>query len=249
MDALLNPDAVIGNNNPPDPLLIEANERIDFANKWLVERPEITDDEIADKAGGFKGQLAATRKALDNRRLAENREWEAAQAGKYASPLDLLKRAHDAIDAKIKAWLAIKAERLAEEKRKQEAEAERLRQEAAAAARRAEEEAKKKGGDVLRSQAAADALVKQAEEAATAAARPMARAAIKGTYTQRAITLHTYWNAKIVDEAKALKSYAKHPEIRAAALDAIRRVAKAEAVATKDKAKAPAGVEFFSEER
>lgn len=249
MDALLNPDAVIGNNNPPDPLLVEANERIDAANRWLTERPEITDDEIADKAGGFKGQLAATRKALDNRRLEENRQWDGAQRAKYGMPLDLLQRAFDAIDGKIKTYLRAKDARLAEEKRQQEAAAERVRQEAAEAQRRAEEEAKKKGGDVLRAQAEAEAAAKRAEEAAQLAAAPVVRAVVKGTFTQRAITLRTYWDAKITDETKALKSYAKHPEIRAAALDAVRRVAKAEAIATKDKAKAPAGIEFFSEER
>ncbi len=249
MDTLLNPNAIMGNNNPPDALLAEANERIDAANKWLVERPEITDEEIADKAGGFKAQIAATRKALDDRRLTEKRAFLADQDAVYNTPLDLLQRAFDAIDGKIRAFLKAKDARIAEEKRKQEAEAERLRQEAADAARRAEEEAKKKGGDVLRSQAAAEALVKQAEEAATLAARPIARAAVKGTYTQRAITLRTYWDAKITDETKALKSYAKHPAIRLAALEAIKRVAKAEAIETKDATKAPAGVEFFSEER
>lgn len=249
MDTLLNPNAVIGNNNPPDALLAEANERIDFANRWLTERAEIADDEIADKAGGFKGQIAATRKALDNRRLDENRKWDAGQAAKYRSPLDLLQRAHDAIDAKIKAWLKVKDERLAAEKRAQEAEAARIRQEAEEAQRQAEEEASKKGGDVLRAQQAAEDAAERAKVAAELAAAPVQRAAVKGTYTQRAITLRTYWDAKITDEAKALKSYAKHPTIRAAALEAIQRVAKAEAISTKDKTKAPAGVEFYSEER
>lgn len=249
MDTMTDPRLAIGGNNPPDPLLVEANERIDAANKWLTERPEITDDEIADKAGGFKSQIAATRKALDGRRLDENRQWDAAQRAKYGMPLDLLGRAFNAIDDKIKTYLRAKDARLAEEKRQQEAAAERVRKEAAEAQRRAEEEANKKGGDVLRAQAEAEAATKRAVEAAELAAAPVVRAAVKGTYTQRAITLRTYWDAKITDETKALRSYAKHPEIRAAALDAIRRVAKAEAIATKDRTKAPAGIEFFSEER
>ena len=54
--------------------------------------------------------------------------------------------------------------------------------------------------------------------------------------------------SKFIHDA-ALKAFAKHPEIRAAALAAILKVAKAQAIATKDPGKAPAGVEFFSEQR
>jgi hypothetical protein len=249
MDTLLNPDAVIGNNNPPDQLLEEANERIDAANKWLTERPEITDDEIADKAGGFKAQLAATFKALDERRLAENRAHLAAQDAKYKTPLALLKAGLDAVDAKIRAYLKAKQDRLDEERRKQEAAAKAAQEAAAAAAKKAEEEASKKGGDPLRAQLAADQAKEKAAQAAQAAAAPAERAAIKGTYTQRAVTLKTYWSARIVDETAALKAYAKHPDIRAAALAAILKIAKDDAVATKDPAKAKPGIEYFSEQR
>lgn len=249
MDTLLNPAAIMGNNNPPDALLVEANERIDAANKWLVERPEIVDDEIADKAGGFKSQIAATRKALDDRRLDEKRAFLADQDETYKSPLDLLQRAFDAIDGKIRAYLKAKDAKIAEERRKQEAEAERLRLEAAEAVRKAEEEAKTKGGDVLRSQAAAEALTKKAEETAALAARPIAFAAVKGTYTQRAITLRTYWDAEITDLNAAFKHYKKRDVLQAAIKQAIHTIAKAEATFEKDASKAPPGVRFFSEER
>lgn len=236
-------------NQPPEPIFLEAEERVAAANRWLTERPEITDDDMADKAGGFLKQCAATWTKLDGERKAEKRAYEIALYAKYEKPLDLLARAKAAIDIKIKAWLKVKADKLAEEKRQQEAEAERIRQEAEAATRRAEAEAKKKGGNVLEAQAAADAATQRAEEAALVAARPVERAQVKGTHTGRAMSLRTYWDARIVDEQKALRSYAKHPDIRAAALAAIVKVAKAEAVREKDPAKAKDGIEFFSEEK
>lgn len=247
--ALLNPAAVIGSNNPPDPIFAEAAERIANANRWLTERPEITDDEMADKAGGFKTQCAATWKKMDDERKSEKRDYELKLAQKYEDPLGLLARARDAIDGKIRAWLKVKGDRLEAAKREQEAEAERIRQEATKAVAAAEAEAKKKGGNVLQAQAAAEAATKRAEDAAALAAKPVENATVKGTFTTRAITLRTYWHAKIVDEQAALKAFAKHPDIRAAALAAIQKIVEAQATATKDKAKAPAGVEFWTEEK
>lgn len=249
MDAATDPRLQMGANNPPEPIFAEADERIANANRWLTERPEITDDDMADKAGGFKNQCAGTWTKMDNDRKAEKRAYETALQVKYGPPLDLLARARDAIDLKIKAWLRVKADRLAEEKRREEENAEHLRQEAAAAIKLAEDEAKKKGGNVLQAQAAAEALTRKAEDAAIEAARPVEKAVVKGTYTTRAMGLKTYWDAKIVDEQAALKAFAKHPDIRAAALAAILKIVKAQATATKDAAKAPNGVEFFSEER
>lgn len=251
MDTLINPAAVIGNNNPPDQLLEEANERIAAANRWLIERDDITkwDDEIADKIGGFKTQVGATRKQLDDRRLQEGRDFDAKQDAIYKDPLALLKAAYTSIDAKIKAYLKAKQDRLDAEKAAAEAEARRIQKEAEDAQRKAEEAAKQKGADVLRAQLEAAKAKEKAEAAVQAAAAPVERAAIKGTFTQRAVTLKTYWDARIVDEQAALKAYAKHPDIRAAALAAILKIAKADAVATKDPAKAKPGTEYFSEQR
>lgn len=251
MDTLINPDAVTGHNQPPDQLLEEANERIDAANKWLVERADIEkwDEEISDKAGGFRAQVYGTRKALDDRRLQEGRDFEAKQAAIYKEPLSLLKAALDAVDAKIKAYLKLKQDRLDAEKAKQEAAARAAQEAAVAAAKKAEEEAKKKGGDPLRAQLAADQAKAKAEEAAQAAAAPVERAAIKGTYTQRAVTLKTYWSARITDRGAAMRHYKANAILIAAIDEALVRIATAEAVAAKDPSKAPKGVEFYSEQR
>lgn len=251
MDALLDDTArhEIGGNNPPDPLFLEADERINNANRWLTERKEIADAEQADKAGGFRSQLSGTWKAIDERRLQENRDWAAAQKAKYDAPLDLLSRAITAIKAMSDAWLKKEDARIAEAKRQQEAAALKLRQEAEEAARKAKEDAERAGADVLRAQADADAKLKAAEDAAKLAAKPVERAAIKGDYTTRAITFRTYWSARVSDRAAMLKHYGKREEVRVAAADAALKLAIAEAKSLKDASKAPPGVIFFSEER
>lgn len=241
--------ASIGHNNPPDPLFVEADERIDVANKWLTERREIADAEQADKAGGFRAQIMATRKAIDERRLDENRKWISAQTVKYAGPLDLLDRALAALKKLSDAWLVKEDARIAAAKRQQEAAALKLRQEAEEAARKAREDAERAGADVLRAQADADAKMKEAEAAAKLAARPVERAAIKGDYTTRAISFRTYWSARIVDETAALRSYAKHPTVRKACLEVALRLANDQAKTDKSASSAPKGFEFYSEQR
>lgn len=251
MDTLTDPRLQMGGNNPPDQLLEEANERIAAANRWLIERDDITkwDDEVADKIGGFKTQVGATRKQLDDRRLEEGRAFDAKQDAIYKDPLALLKAAYTSIDAKIKAYLKAKQDRLDAEKAAAEAEARRIQQDAEAAQRKAEEAAKQKGADVLRAQLEADKAKEKAEAAVAAAAAPVQRAAIKGTYTSRALSLKTYWSARITDRGLAMRHYKANAILIAAIDNALLTIARAEAVATKDPAKAPKGVEFFSEQR
>jgi len=82
-----------------------------------------------------------------------------------------------------------------------------------------------------------------------AAASDPARPRLKGDYSRRAMGLRSNWKARIIDEQAALRHYAKHPVIRAAALAAIRKVASDEAVASKGSSKPPPGCEFFNDER
>lgn len=249
MDTLLNPDAVIGNNNPPDPLIAEAEERITTANRWLTERKEITDAAMADKLAFYISQVSGTFDALDEQRLQEGRDFKIKQDKKYSSPLDLLTRAKTALVALRTAWLKKEDARLLAEKAALEAEAKRKADAAAEAVRLAEEEAQKKGGDPLRAAAAADALKKEAEVATERAQAEPAKAVIKGTYTTRAVGLREVWDAQITDAAAAFKTYKKRPEVVTAIRDAMQKVAKADAQKLKDVTAAPAGVRFFSEKK
>lgn len=247
-----NPRAVAGGNNPPepiDPLIIEGNERVDTANKWLTERTEIADLEMADKAAFFISQVSSTHEALDGQRLQEGRDFKAKQDAKYSAALDLLVRAKDALVKMRRAWLQKEDARIAEENRQAKAEADRLAQVAADAAKRAEEEAKKKGGDPLRAAAAAETAATVATEALERAAAPVAKPVIKGAYTTRAVGLRDYWSATVDDFTEAFKIYKKRPAVILAIKAAVEKEADADAKKFKDKTMAPKGVTFNMEKR
>lgn len=249
-----NPRAVMGGNTPPDPLIIEANERIDTANKWLIERPLITDMETADKANFFVSQIGATWTALDNQRKNENRDWLAAQDKKYRSPLELLAMAKGKLTDKRRDFLRREEDRLAAEKAKIEAEARRKADEAAAALAKAEAEAKKKGGDALRTELAAKEAVQAAADAVAAVEAAPVKASITGTYSARATGLKDAWSAEITDLSEAFKHYNKksHPSrsILAAAIEAaILTIANRDAKFLKDETMAPPGIKFVKERK
>lgn len=239
----------IGDNNPPEPtpferLKVEADERIDTANRWITERPTITDSAMAEKATGFRDQLAATYKATEAQRKADKEpHMLAAKAvdAQYAPVLSLLESAGKAIKAKITDYLVAEQAKADAERRAREEAAWQARIQAEKDKYAAEEAAK--GGDVLRAQATAEASAKAAADAAKAAEEPV-RATIKGDYNARAVTLRSSWSAEVTDEAGALKHYAKHPQVRAAALAKALDLATADAKALKDATRAPPGFRF-----
>lgn len=244
----------IGGNSPPDPLIVEADERIDNANKWLTERPEITDMDMADKANFFVGQIQATWDALDGQRLQEGREFKANQETKYKTPLELLVSAKAKLVALRRVFLKKEEDRLLAEKVKAEAEAKRKADEAEAAKRRMEEEATKKGGDPLRAEATAKAAVEAAAAAAEQASSAPTKAAITGVYSSRATGLRDTWTAQIIDISAAFKHYNKKGTGTKAALEKViseclTRLATDDAKIFKDETKAPPGIKFIKERK
>jgi hypothetical protein len=244
----------IGGNNPPDPLILEADERIDAANRLLTETTEVTDMETADKVNFFAGQIQATWKALDDQRLQEGRDFDAAQAKKYRTPLQLLLAAKAKVVALRVAFLKKREDELAEQKRQAEAEAKAIADRAAAAAAKAEAEAKKKGGDPLRAEQEARRLAQEAEDAREAAAAAPTRAQITGAYSARATGLRDVWSAEVEDLSAAFKHYNKKGTGTKAALEkvireCIGRLADADAKLLKDEAKAPPGIKFIKERK
>lgn len=231
-------------NNPPDPLVIEADERIDTAEKWLTERPEITDAEMADKASFFITQVAATHKALDDQRLEEGRAFKAAQEAKYSKPLSMLVSAKDKLTKLRRAWL-LKEEARLEAERKAREEAARKAAEEVERARIAAEKSK----SPLRAEAALEEAQQRAEEAAAAVEQVPEKAQIRGQYTTKAVGLREVWGAEIVDFTQAFKTYKKRPEVVNAIKDAMEKVAKADAQKAKDINAAPAGVKYTVEKR
>ncbi len=245
-------------NQPPDPLLAEAQERIDTANKYLVERgdPKAWTPEIADKANFFIGQCGETWTALDNRRKDENRAWLAKQDAIYKDPLTLLVSAKEKLTVLRRTYLRAEEDKLAEAKRKADAEAEAARKAAEDAERRAQEAVTAKGGDPLRAELAAQKAKEAAEEAAAAAAAVPAKAVITGAYSTRATGLKDSWSAVIEDINLATKNYMKktHPSrpiLVAAIRAAVQQIANGEArlLKTEDAANFPPGIKFIKERK
>lgn len=253
MDTALPPK---DHNNPPDPLIIEMDERIDNANKWLKERPdwEKWDLATADKANFFVEQIQATWKALDDRRLEEGRAFTAKQKAFYSDPLALLIMAKDKMKALRTSWLKREDDRVLEAKRKAEAEAKRLADEADAARIKAEKAAKAKGGDPLRAELAATKALEVATEAAAVAEAAPVKAQISGTYSSRAKGLTDYWSGEVTDMSLAFKHYnakgsPKKDRLALAIKAAIEQFANEDARALKDETKAPPGVKFNKDRR
>ncbi len=231
-------------NNPPDPLLLEADERVANANRWLTERPEITDVDMADKAAFAIEQITATFNALDGQRLQEGRDFKKVQDAKYANPLRLLELAKNKMVALRRQWLLKEQARLDIERAAAEAEAKRKADEAAKA-KVAAEALTAPLQAVLESELTAQA----AQEAAEKAAAIPERATIKGALSSKATGLRTVWLARITNRAEAFRHYKADPVLLAAIDEAMLRLATKDAVAAKDTTKAPAGVEFYSEQR
>lgn len=247
-----NPRVKMGDNNPPepiDPLIIEGNERVDTANRWLTQRKEITDAEMADKAQFFISQVEGTRKALDDQRLAEGRQFKKQQDVKYSTPLSLLELAKTKLTDMRRAWLKKEDDRLTKERQEAEARVETARKAAEEAQKRAEAEARKKNGDPLRAEIAA----REAAAAITAAEEDMTavpeKAAIKGAYTTKAVGLRDYWSATVDDFTEAFKTYKKRPAVILAIKAAVEKEADTDAKKFKDKTLAPKGVTFNMEKR
>jgi hypothetical protein len=240
-------DAGPGHNQPPSELFERNAELIANVNRWLKERPVIRTDEEGGLADDFIGQLRENRDDVEAALKAEREPLDAALfavRAKYREPMELLDLSIRKLRAMATAFLEAKKARLAEEDRKRR-EAARAAQEEA---ERLSREAMKPGASVETTLAASRAH-EAAEKAAAAATKGPKRARIKGDYSAKAMTLTTRWRAEVVDDVKALAHFAEHPEVRIAALEAIRKVASAMARDLKDESAAPPGIKFVKEER
>lgn len=178
MSSTQSSDAGIGHNKPPDeidPTFENIKQRVSdlvaAANRWINERPEITDEEMAGRCSAFIDQLQAHLKDVEATRKRQvaplNAEVKAINA-RYKDQATFLEKARAAMRQKLDPWLKAERERVEAERRKAEAEAEAKRKEAEEAARKAEEEAK---GDVIGAQVAAEQAEEAAKEAEAAAKR------------------------------------------------------------------------------
>lgn len=253
MDTALPPTT---HNNPPDALIVEMDERIDAANKWLKGRPdwEKWDLATADKANFFIEQIGATWKALDDRRLEEGRAFKKKQDDFYKDPLALLVLAKEKMVPLRRKWLIREDERVQQERREAEQRAAQAAADAEKAIRDAELAATKKGGDPLRAELAATKAQEVAVEAAAQAEAAPEKARITGTFSSRAKGLTDYWSGEVTDISLAFKHYnakgsAKKDRLALAIKAAIDTFANEDARALKDETKAPPGVKFIKDRR
>ena len=234
-------------NMPPEPVpAARWAELVDNCNVWAKNVAKINSPEQAGRAQAFVDQLRLETEAVQGAWKKEREPHDLALVAlriKYRPPLELLGIALDRMKWLASAWLDRERARLEHEA----AERKRIAADAEVAARQAREQAAKAGATVE-----AEAEARRIEEAAdalrAAALKPVERAAIKGEFSAKAMSMRTTWRAVITDETAALKHFAKHPAIREAALAAIAKVCTKQAQTAKDETKAPPGVRFERKE-
>lgn len=205
----INPRAVIGGNNPPEPtqfdkVVKEVEALYGEASLWL-DGAQVDSQELADGIGKLLNLLRATEKATDwARKVDKEPHDKAAKAvdAQYRPLLDKLKLASDACKKALAPWL----EKVEAEKR---AAAEKARQEAEEKARKAQEALRAADAANLEARAQAEELVKAAKVAEKAASRAENDTARASGGTGRAVSLRTVYTANVTDYTAAARHFWK----------------------------------------
>jgi hypothetical protein len=225
-----------------------ADDLILNADKWIKERPEITDDEQAGACQLAIDQLLAVKADLEQARDTERKPHDDAIAAitvRFRDKLMMVGIAVVRLREIAGAWLSKKRERIAAE---------------AVERQRLADEAKRKANEAITTavttpSVGADFEAQRATEAAqtaeVAALKPAARAQVRGEYSSKAMSLHAYWHAEVIEgrESEALRSYAKNPAVRAVALKKAKQLAGELARREKREDAAPPGFRFFKTEK
>ena len=199
----------MGHNQPNayDALKERTDSLIEIANRWISERPEILDQDMADKAKDFLDQLREEGKAVESaRKIAKQPHMDAAAGvdGTYKPLGALLKTAADMIKPRMTDWL-VKQQAIKDEIARAAAElAERKLQEAALL------EAPETVEEVL----AQEGAVKAAEQAQTDAKQASAdNASTQGQLGGKAMSLRTRKAVEIVDMDLVFAHYGHREEV------------------------------------
>jgi hypothetical protein len=232
-------------NRPPDPLFIRTDELIANCNRWLKERPVITDDEQGGAAEDFMGQLRRLRDALEEQRDAERKPHDDAIAEirtRYRTPLELIGIALTKMSGLLGPFLTAKQDRLDREAERRQREAD----EAEKAAERALDKAARSG--TVEDELALQRAAETAEDLRRAAAKGPVRARVKGDYSAKAASLVTYWTCEITDEQKAVEHFKDREEVHEAVRVAITKIGNKLARHLKNEKAAPPGLRFVKRE-
>lgn len=202
----------IGHNQPPEPTPFElASQEVEKlygeAKLWL-DGEEVDRQEMADEISKLLNMIRAAKKTADTARKDEKKPFDDGAKEVQARYKPLLDKADLAADACKKAlapWLQ-KLQRESDEL------AERARQEAAEKARAAQEAIRNTQADNLAEREAAEALVKEAKDAETAANKASKATAKASGGVGRATSLRTTYTPVIIDPVLAASHYWKHAQ-------------------------------------
>ena len=210
-------EAGIGHNNPPadlpydleafKPLELRAREIADAGADW-IKLPKIETEEQAQKANDFLAQVKKIEKDTEAERKAQKAPHETrakAVDAAFKLLLDPLGKIAGPVKNKLLAFAQAKAEaerlekaRLAEEARKAEAEAARLKAQA------------EERGDVFGA-AEAEAKAKDAEKMAKAAAKETKAQVKSASGGSRTMAVRQIKRARIVNINKGFAHFRDHP--------------------------------------
>ena len=193
-----------------DQLQARTSTLVETANRWANERPEITNEEEAEKAGDFLDQLRklGTDKtgAIDKARLAEQKpHTDAVDAirERYRPVKRAVEIAAKLMKAKLTVWLNKKDAEAAEERRRADDVARKAREEAEEAKKRAEDGE----GDVIGNTLRAEEAKKRAEDTDRAARRAQAGPKVSSAYGGRSKSLRSHTVVEIEDATKIPAKY------------------------------------------
>lgn len=234
-------------NVPPTDAMLRTAELIKATNEAMASSAAIYDAETAGRYQGFVTQLRDAKADLEAEMKAAREPHDRAIAAiraRYADSIALIELARTKVQPRIDGWLALLQRRADDAKQRKVDAANEAQREADQLALLAN-----KPDATIEQQLAAKRAQEEADKARYAANRTPKRAAIKGEWSPRAMTLKKYWAARIVDEDKAIRHFISEPTVRAAALGAILKLCRKLAVETKDAGQAPPGIEFTTTEK
>lgn len=225
MDAIENPRAVIGGNNPPPSPFETAEaavERIYGEAVLWMDGATVDNADLADGINGLIVELGKAKKLADETRKIEKKPHDDASKAVQALYMPLIEKCDLAVAACKKAlepWLKKLADEIEAEAKvaREEAEAKRLAAEAAIRARDTTN---------LAETAAAEALVKAAKKADAIANKAERTTATAGGAMGRATGLRTTYTPVMTDPVLAARHYwaAERQEM----LDTLQRLADAD---------------------
>ncbi len=221
-------DHQIGANFPPEPIDAPENKRIAElianADAWAEQYPVIDDEPIGNEAAGWLEQLEKELKSVEQKfkeEKAPHEEKLAEVRGKFHPRIERLKICLQSIRPRFRAWIKLRDDRI---KAAREAE-KRKAEEAQRRADQLAEQAKAGGPNAVSQTIIAHEATQEAERARQTVAAMPRRAQVRGSLGGRTHSLHTVWQASIVEQDLCYRHFRDHAEVKAL----LRRLANASA--------------------